>query len=80
MVKGLYPTEERMYNLLLDGINHSDQELHLCLDDELSSVDTIQAWISKLRKKLQPYRLHILRVRIDDRNYYRMVRVMSLGE
>lgn len=80
MTLDMLPTEERLYNVFLDGINHTEEELHNCLEDEASSNITLQTWISKLRRKLIPHRLHILRTREGSRNYYRMVRMNNLQE
>jgi hypothetical protein len=30
------PTEQRIWNVLRDGMAHHKQELHVCLDDELT--------------------------------------------
>ncbi len=48
------PTQTRMLEVLADGLPHTRQELHKCLNDELSPLTAIHDPISKLRKVLRP--------------------------
>ena len=48
------PTQQRLLKLLSDGMPHTRKELVKCLDDELTSLDTVNVHISYLRRKLRP--------------------------
>jgi hypothetical protein len=54
------PTERRFMHLLKDGQPHHRRDFEKLLDDDLSSVNAIQAQISRLRAKLKPHRYTIL--------------------
>lgn len=46
------PTQQRMVDLLADGLPHPRQQLRECLYDELSEFSVVQNHISDIRKKL----------------------------
>ena len=46
------PTEQRMYDLLADGLPHTRRELKACIDDELAELSAIKKHLTNLRKKL----------------------------
>ncbi len=50
----LTPVEQRMMDVLADGLPHTPQELHACLWDELSPLRNIRAHVTRLRTKLRP--------------------------
>ncbi len=51
----LTPTEQRIYDLLLDGALHNKKEVaDTCLEDKLGDASNIQVHISNLRKKIPP--------------------------
>ena len=50
---GFTPTQNRMLDVLADGMAHTRQELHACLSDELSAETSIQPHITHLRKRLR---------------------------
>jgi DNA-binding response OmpR family regulator len=47
------PTEARILSVLSDGGRHSRDEIHACLNDNLSGPGTSRVHIHNLRKKLQ---------------------------
>ena len=54
LANGTYtPTEKRMLKLLSDGLPHKRQELHSCLEDELSQLDAIQPHLSRIRHRIR---------------------------
>jgi DNA-binding response OmpR family regulator len=67
------PTERRMLDMLSDGQGHRKEELHTCLSDELSSVETVRVHIHTLRKKLQRSGHDIVCVINKGDAYYRHV-------
>ena len=52
MTNGYTPTEYRILNLLKDGLPHHKTEVHKCLYDELSQLDSLAPHICRLRAKL----------------------------
>lgn len=70
------PTQQRIMDLLSDGQPHGRTELHGCLRDSLSEVQTIENHISHLRKVLRPRGEDIICVRrIAIENSYQLVRL-----
>jgi hypothetical protein len=45
-------TQRRIYEMLLDGMGHTVDELLTCFDDELTSRKSVRVQICMLRKKL----------------------------
>lgn len=67
------PTQNRMFNLLSDGSIHSKEELHACLDDELSEQNMVPFHICNMRKVIRPKGLDV----VSERNAgYRLVRLL----
>jgi hypothetical protein len=73
----LTPTQQRMLDLLSDGLPHNKAELHALLWDNLSYANTIQVHISALRKVLRARGEDILCEFIHRRLHYRHVRLLS---
>lgn len=48
----LTKTERRIFETLSDDLPHTRQELHRCLDDNLSDPTAVRKHITSLRKKL----------------------------
>jgi hypothetical protein len=71
--KRMTPTEERLMAVLGDGEPHSREELVACLNDELSSWDSVKSTISVLRKKLHPGRQTIVCQVLNRKFKYRLV-------
>ena len=49
----LSPTEQRIYDLLSDGLSHNREELHACLD-ELANSKALTVFVTHMRAKLRP--------------------------
>lgn len=75
----LTPTQVKMLAILVDGLPHSRSELFGCLWDDQSLDSSIQAHISKLRKKLRP-RYAILLEFCNREFMYRLVRLLSIAD
>jgi hypothetical protein len=71
------PTQQRMLQLLMDGLPHSPAELHGCLYDEMSAVRTVKYHLSTMRKILRPAGLDVLTQVVKFRVHYRLVRLLS---
>jgi|SRR5580658_10449155 hypothetical protein len=48
------PVQQRIMDLLSDGLPHTRREIHGCLRDEQSKVSAIGVHISDIRKKVLP--------------------------
>ncbi len=70
------PTQQRILDLLSDGLAHSKRELFALLDDELAGRTAIRKHICLLRKLL-PLGQTILCVYEKRQIMYRMVRFLS---
>lgn len=76
---GFTPTEQRIIQLLNDGLLHSREEIHTCLDDELSDISAIRPHITHIRNKLRPFGEDIMCRRHNGSYYYQQVRLVSSG-
>jgi hypothetical protein len=70
------PTQQRMMNVLSDGLPHSLKELVACLDYELASPRGVAVHITFLRRKLRPIGQDVSCERLNHISYYRLVRLM----
>lgn len=68
------PTQQRMLSLLSDGKAHSAEELHACLEDELSALSNVRAHVSNTRSILRSAGLTI----VCERGCYRLMRLASI--
>lgn len=73
---GRTPTQIRILEMLADGLPHTFEELHTCLDDELASRPAVSMHISNLRKVLRPKGEDIVCVIRYHRSYYQHVRLL----
>lgn len=71
------PTEERILEVLGDGVRHKRKELHRCLSDELTNVKTIQFHLSKIRQKIRPMGRDIVCIFNNQTIWYQMVQVLD---
>ena len=71
------PTELRMLEILNDGLCHTKEELSECLDDNLSSANTVWSHTFNLRRKLKMKGLGILFEKYKCKHYYRQVRFIG---
>ena len=69
------PTEQRIMDLLDDGLPHRREELHRCLSDELAALSAIQPHLSRLRRRLNPKGIDILCILKDRTLHYQKIRV-----
>lgn len=78
----LTPTQQRLYDLLLDGYPHSRDELISLLDDEFNErpEDCVYAHLSNMRKQLGPHGQDIVTRGINGKSTYRLVRHITRGE
>lgn len=67
------PTQDKMMAMLSDGLAHSKEELHQCLDDDLASLAAVDHHILLLRKKVERDGLLIA----FRNGYYALVRSAS---
>ena len=74
---GYTPTERRMLELLRDGLPHSREDLHSCLDDDLSQLTAIQYHLSRIRGKLSLIGEDIICEYYKRSFYYRHVRLLT---
>jgi len=74
---GFTPTQKRMLKVLSDGQRHTREELHACLDDELSALSAIQAHITYIRKHLEIRGEDIVCVARDRSYHYQHVRLLN---
>lgn len=71
------PIQSKMLKILSDGINHSKEELHTCLNDELCPVKNVYQHVTLLRRKLQTVGQDVVCVFYKGRYLYRHVRLLA---
>ena len=71
------PVQQRMLNVLADGLQHTPKELHTCLEDELGPLTNIQIHISNIRSKLRPIGQDIAMEKSMLGTFYRHVRLLA---
>lgn len=71
------PTEQRILDLLSDGLSHRREEFLSCLYDELGRLGTVRLHLYNMRKKLRPIGQDIVTEMGQSRIlYYRHVRLL----
>ncbi len=70
------PTQAKMLAVLKDGRPHSKQELHACLNDELSTMANVYNHIKLINDKLRQSEQRIL----SENGHYRWVRLLIYSE
>lgn len=73
----LTPTQRRMMAVLGDGMIHSKQELHACLNDDMAQVELVVCHISLLRKRIGPIGQDVVYVNGRAGMGYRLVRLVA---
>jgi hypothetical protein len=68
------PTQQRMIDVLSDGMPHTREELHKCLWDEEGALGNIKMHISLIRKVLQPVGQDIVCCLVRGTIQYRHIR------
>lgn len=71
------PIQQRMLEVLSDGLPHTPLELHACLDDELGPVRNIRAHLTAIRKKLLTKGQTIVGYYHLGKVHYRHVRLLN---
>lgn len=71
------PTQQRILDLLSDGMRHSREEVFTCLNDELQKLENIQVHLCHLRKVLRPKGQDIVCELFQRRLYYRHIILLS---
>jgi len=74
---GFTPTEQRMLAVLSDGMLHTRDELHACLNDEHGPVSNIRPHVHSLKTKLQPKGEDVICQYYRGGYYYRHVRILK---
>jgi len=69
-------TQEKMLAVLSDGMPHDRRELHACLPDELSQMNSIKIHLTKIRRVIQPRGEDIVCQYLNHRPQYRHVRLL----
>jgi len=70
-------TQQKLYDILGDGLPHSKPELAKCLPDDLGVISNIQIHFSNMRKILNPVGQDIVTKHIQRRTHYMLVRLIS---
>lgn len=73
----LTPTQQRIMNLLSDGLSHTRNEIHMCLSDNLSARSALKFHITAIRKYLEPRGETVLCVVSNGPIAYRYVRIIK---
>lgn len=71
------PTQQRILDILSDGMPHHRSELHRCLNDDMSSTKVLRGHIYLLREKLLKRGENILCEYFKGSFMYRHVRLIS---
>jgi hypothetical protein len=78
MGNGLTPIQQKMVDLLSDGLCHTKEELHGCLYDDQGPLRNIAQHITMARKLLRPTGRDIICQREGkSKSYYRLVRLTA---
>lgn len=73
MGNGFSETQQKIMDLLADGLPHTRAEVHGCLPDELAQVTAIERHISVMRGSLNARGLDI----VSRAGCYRLVRLLT---
>lgn len=71
------PTQQRIMNVLNDGLTHPKSELMACLDDEMSDKSNLSVHLTYLRRKLRKKGLEIVSSKHGGNTTYRLVRTLT---
>ena len=69
----LSPTEQRIMDLLSDGLPHTKKEMVLCLADPMGGEDNVKPHLHNLRKKLLIQNEAVLCVLVGGRVKYQFL-------
>ena len=76
---GFTPTQQRIMNVLSDGMGHTYEELYACLDDDMAGDHTVNVHVYNIRLKIRPGRDIVVRDRLTKPRWL-LVRLMSDDE
>ena len=75
---GFTPTQQRILNVLSDGMPHTKEEMRDCLNDELSGGNNLRVHLTYLRKKLRTVGQTIVyEFQWPNKMLYRHVRLLA---
>lgn len=75
------PIQAKMLQVLKDGRPHTKEELHACLNDDLSPVTNVYMYITAINKKLRVSEQEIICDRREPgKSQYRWVRLLTYRE
>lgn len=70
--------QQKMLDILSDGMPHSKEELHTCLSDDLGPITNIRAHLCMLRKVLRPIGQDIVCEYVHWKSlHYRQIRLLA---
>jgi hypothetical protein len=67
------PTEQRIWNVLRDGMAHHETELRSCLDDEMGCQSLLSVHLAYMRRKLKSSHLNIVCTSKSDPVMYQLM-------
>lgn len=73
----LTPTENRIVDMLSDGLPHSRDQLMTCLYDDMGSYPNLNQHLFHLRRKIAPTGIGIVCELVRRGIHYRMVRFLA---
>lgn len=76
MTTDLTPTEQRIYDVLSDGLAHPSAQLFAVLGDDMTEVNTLSVHLFRMRPKLQRHGRDIV-CRKNGFTSYRLVRYLT---
>lgn len=71
------PTQQRLIDVLADGMAHSRFELRDAIDGEYTALGTVQFHLSIIRRKLRPIGQDIICELVNRRICYRHIRLLA---
>ncbi len=75
------PTQQKILQVLSDGLPHPFSELLDCLPDDLSGITALRMMLSRIRRKLRPRGEDIICQHLNHSHQYRHVRLLhSAGD
>lgn len=70
------PTQQKIIDILADGMPHLPLELMACMPDEIPSFSGLGMHISNMRKVLRPKGMYVLCELHKRKVHYRLVRLV----
>lgn len=76
----LTPTQQKIYNIVSDGKRHSIKEISPCFQTPNIKPSSVYLHLFNLNRAINPRGEHLMRERIQNRLYLRLVRLISTDE